>query len=224
MIPLRKQEILRYLGYRRGQELTPEVSTLIDELSLEVQERSHARYLWRIFDFEILSENEIQVLGTDLKLRGTKINHHLRKAQKVALLTGTLGIEIERAIRLYEVSELTKARILDACCVEYIERLLDLAEVEIDHEMAEYTLNSRFSPGYGDLPLIPTQKEFLAAMDATKTLGINLTATSLMVPRKSVTAIIGLFEDEKLAKPRRKAPEDLTVEMVQNGKFNIGHL
>ena len=64
-------------------------------------------------------------------------------------------------------------------------------------------LNRRFSPGYGDLP-IETQAKFLAVTDATKRVGINLSDSFLMIPRKSVTAIIGLFTDGKLARPRRK--------------------
>ena len=221
-LPLNKDEILRYLGYKRKQELTDELSNLINELMLEVQERSNARYFFQDYAMEIDEEkHEIKVVGTDLVLTGKNIFNHLKRAKRVVLLAGTLGIEIERAIRLYEVSELTKAQILDSCCVEYIERVLDLAEVEIDDTYPDLALNRRFSPGYGDLPLMPTQGQFLSAIDATKVLGITLTDTHLMVPRKSVTAIIGLFDDVTVARPNRKAPSDLTNEMVKSLNLNI---
>lgn len=217
-----KSEVLRYLGYRRKQELTDEVSGLVDALMLEVQEKSQAHYKYEVFDLEFDHETpEVKVVGTSLVLTGKNIYNHLKRAQKVVLLVGTLGIDIERAIRQYEISELTKAQILDACCVEYLEKVLDLAEFEIAADFPDYTLNRRFSPGYGDLPLMPTQAQFLATMNAQKDLGISLTATHLMIPRKSVTAITGLFEDAKLARPKRYPDENLSLELAKVGKYNI---
>ena len=66
-------------------------------------------------------------------------------------------------------------------------------EQYIDDETASWgeKLLPRYSPGYGDLPL-SVQPDFLAALDAQKTLGITLTETFLMIPSKSVTAIIGI--------------------------------
>ena len=57
--------------------------------------------------------------------------------------------------------------------------------------VAGCALRHRFSPGYGDLPL-SVQPAFLAALDATRRLGITLTSSFLMVPTKSVTAFVGV--------------------------------
>jgi hypothetical protein len=218
-LPLEKSEVLRYLGYRRKQELTEEVSILVDDLMLEVQEQSQARYFYQVYDLTLDEKTQsVQLTQTDLVLQSKKIYQHLKHAKKVVLLAATLGIEIERKIRLYEVSEMTKAFILDAACVDYIEKICDLAEVEIAAKFPNYTLNRRFSPGYGDLSL-DVQPQFLKTLGADRKLGLTLTETHLMIPRKSVTAIIGLFDDEKLARPRRQAPQNLTVAMVENGNF-----
>ncbi|GFH40279.1 methionine synthase [Pseudolactococcus insecticola] len=220
-LPLEKAEVLRYLGYKRKQELTSDVSDLVDDLMLEVQEKSHARYLYQAYDFTLDEENlAVHLTGTDLVLQSKNIYNHLKNAKKVVLLASTLGIEIERQIRLYELSEMTKAFVLDSCCVDYIEKVCDLAEVDIADRFSDYTLNRRFSPGYGDLSL-DIQPQFLKTLAADRKLGLTLTDTNLMVPRKSVTAIMGLFDDPKIARPRRKEPDDLTVEMVRNAHFNI---
>ena len=55
------------------------------------------------------------------------------------------------------------------------------------------TTNWRFSPGYGDLPL-SAQPALLKALDANRRLGIAVTSTNMLVPVKSVTAVLGLFE------------------------------
>ena len=49
----------------------------------------------------------------------------------------------------------------------------------------------RFSPGYGDLPLV-CQRDFLGLLDAPRQIGLTLTPQLMMVPEKSVSAIIGV--------------------------------
>jgi len=217
-LPLEKTEVLRYLGHKRGQDLSDEMSALIDQLMLEVQDASSPRYRFRVFP---LAHPELRLVGTDVVLTGAVIGRHLAKASHVALLAGTLGVEIERATRRYEATDLTRARILDACAAEYLEKLLDLAELELAAQHPNATLNRRFSPGYGDLPLVPTQATILAALGAANALGITLTATAIMVPRKSVTAVIGLFDDDADARPVRPEPARLTLAMARAGAFNI---
>ena len=52
-------------------------------------------------------------------------------------------------------------------------------------------LRPRFSPGYGDFPL-SAQKQILDGLEAGKRIGITLTEGYLMMPSKSVTAVIGV--------------------------------
>ena len=223
-LPLEKSEVLRYLGYRRKQELTPDISALVDEMILEVQNVSNARYLYQAYDFTLDEANHaIHLTNTDLVLQSKQLYSHLKNAKQVVLLAATLGIEVERQVRLYELSEMTKAFVLDAACVDYIEKICDLAEVDIDTQFTDSILNRRFSPGYGDLSL-EVQPQFLKTLSADRQLGLTLTENYLMIPRKSVTAILGLFEDDKLARPRRKPPQNLTLDMVRNGDFNVSGL
>ena len=220
-LPLEKTEVLRYLGYRRKQELTPAVSALVDEMIREVQDVSNARYLYQASDFTLDEANHaIQLTNTDLVLQSKQLYSHLKHAKQVVLLAATLGIEVERQVRRYELSEMTKAFVLDAACVDYIEKICDLAEVDMATQFTDRVLNRRFSPGYGDLSL-EVQPQFLKTLGADRQLGLTLTENYLMIPRKSITAILGLFDDEKLARPRRKPPQTLTMEMVRNGNYNV---
>lgn len=220
-LPLSKSEVLRYLGYRRKQELTVAISQIIDELMQEVQEISKARYTYQVFDMLIESEQEtIKIVGTDFVIPGKDAYNHLKNAEKIVLYAGTLGLEIERKTRIYEAIDLTKGFIIDACAVEYIEKVLDLAEVDVNNQYSNYFLNRRFSPGYGDVPL-NIQGDFLRVIGADKKLGLTLTDTNLMVPRKSVTAFAGLFKSEKVARPRWKRPNNLTAEMVNRAKMKL---
>ena len=51
----------------------------------------------------------------------------------------------------------------------------------------------RFSPGYGDLP-IEIQKDFFRVLEPNRKIGVSLTESMMMIPSKSVTAIIGISD------------------------------
>ena len=58
------------------------------------------------------------------------------------------------------------------------------------------SLVTRYSPGYGDLPL-SIQRPLLDLLNAQRAIGLTLTPTNLMVPRKSVTAVMGVCDTPK---------------------------
>jgi len=86
--------------------------------------------------------------------------------------------------------------IFDSAATALVERAADAANARARAYAAKQGsfTSWRFSPGYGDLPLA-VQRDFLAALDATRQLGITLTPSNLMVPTKSVTAIVGVHPD-----------------------------
>ena len=59
-----------------------------------------------------------------------------------------------------------------------------------------FFLTTRYSPGYGDLP-IGIQRNFIRLLDTVRRIGLNVSDSGIMIPRKSVTAIIGISEAEK---------------------------
>ena len=83
--------------------------------------------------------------------------------------------------------------LFDAACSAYAEYMADVCQNEVAEAAARCGLQvrGRFSPGYGDLPL-QVQPGLLAALDAGRRLGITLTDSLLMIPRKSITAIVAL--------------------------------
>ena len=64
---------------------------------------------------------------------------------------------------------------------------------ELAEKLPGMFATSRFSPGYGDYPL-RCQREILQYADAPRKIGVTLTAGDMMVPHKSVTALVGLAD------------------------------
>ena len=96
---------------------------------------------------------------------------------------------------------MARAVALHACGSAFVETGCDAAEREIASRFPDQYLTDRFSPGYGDLPL-SLQPEILSLTDATRRLGITLTESLLMVPSKSVTAIVGICDAPQPARIR----------------------
>lgn len=204
---LDRSEVLRYLGYR-GQAISEELSQRIDAQVARSLKLATPSGVWRIVPVSGVVEKdgvpEVTLEGTSLVLSGHSIARHLRGAVGAALLVVTTGMGVERELRRLALTSPLDQAVFDAAGTELAERTADACEASIvaaARERGLYT-NFRFSPGYGDLPL-KTQPELLRTLDAQRQLGVTLTESLLMIPTKSVSAVIGLFpepRDEKRQK------------------------
>ena len=191
-------EVLRYLGYA-GQALTPELDARIDEVVAHCLATCRPRGVTRVFGVAGRGEKGgvpvLRLSGTALELAGRSIAEHLEGAVAVGVLAVTVGMGAEAELRRLSLIDPTAQVIFDAAGTAAVERAADAAEASIVAEAHERGLfcGTRFSPGYGDLPL-STQPVLLDALDAGRLLGIRLSPALLMSPTKSVTAVVGLFE------------------------------
>ena len=193
---LDQNEILRYLGYR-DQEVTPQIQKLMDKCEEQALNLLDPKYVYGRFEISEILEG-IRVQGTDLILKGKDIAEHLTGCREVILMGATAGMILDRWIRRYMVTEPDAGVVLDSCGIQAIEQIMDEVEKEVEAQvLAEgFHMTWRFSPGYGDLPL-ETQKDLVRTLDLSKRIGVSLTESCLMVPSKSVTAIIGIYDPKK---------------------------
>ncbi|MDY0257632.1 methionine synthase [Gudongella oleilytica] len=218
-----KTEVLRYLGYK-NQDIDDNTHSLIDGSIEEIKDLSEERYTYRFFDILDTAEN-VQLKDSNLKLPGHDIAKHLEKSNKCVLLAVSLGHRVDTRIRYYEKTSMTKALIMDACATAAIEDACDRICKKIENELVEGNdiLTSRFSPGYGDLPL-EIQKDFLTTLDAKKSIGLSASASSILIPRKSVTAIVGIVKkDEQIEKRSCESCSKYLDCSYRKGGLSCGH-
>ena len=165
---------------------------MIDKTSAEAEKAVTPRYC-AVESPISRSADGIRVNSCGMLLCGSDIAEHLKGCESVILFAASIGADIERRIRIYEAQDLTRAIIMDCCGSSLIENYCDLVCGSIAERLTERGLfpTSRFSPGYGDLPL-SLQPEFLRALNAQRQIGLTCNEQFLMFPRKSVTAVIGL--------------------------------
>jgi len=196
-----KQEVLRFL-HHSGQEYSKEIDIKIDFLIDNAYSSCSPKTVWGVFEPEF--SDKVYLKGTSVALEGNDIKSHLQGAKKVALMAVTLGINAEREILKFQQIDMVSAVIADAVFGVYADALADSVEQEIINFAKKQKLytNERYSPGYGDFP-IETQKEFARVLNLEKTIGLTVTENNLLIPRKSVTAVIGLFEEKQKIKLNR---------------------
>ena len=175
-----KKETLRYLGYRgEPDELTASLLERCDKAFSEVTPA---------YCCKVLPKSECEIL-----LQGNDINEHLEGCAKVIVFAATLGAASEKLIRTAEISDMAYAVVLDAYASAFIEDYCDRCEEELRCKTGGF-FTWRYSPGYGDYP-ISVQSDFIRFLSADKQIGLTATENHILIPRKSVTAIIGISEN-----------------------------
>ena len=184
-------EVLNYLGYK-NRKADENIERLIKTCILEIGSTSKGKYLYDFF--KIKKENEKIILQeSNLVFPGKDIANHLKHSVKCAVMAVTLGIEIDKKIAFDSKMDLTKAMVMDACASAAVEALCDEVENEIKAKASQdgFYITSRYSPGYGDFPL-KLQQNIINVLACYRKIGLSATKNSLLIPRKSVTAVIGL--------------------------------
>lgn len=196
-----RNEIFRYLGYH-GQAPDSIVQQLVEEILGELQDIVSPKYLSKTFSCEI-TQSQITLFSEDnqnhfpsLTISSKNLADNLRNCHQVILFAATLGLGADKLLQKYEITNMAKATISQACSAAYIEAYCNVLQENIRIEYMEkgIYLRPRFSPGYGDLPL-EMQKNIFEILECAKRLGLTLTESLLMYPTKSVTAFIGLTKD-----------------------------
>lgn len=189
-----RKETLRYLGYR-GQEIEPQILQLIEETAEELERSSMPKSIYQ--------EYECQVTPDKVKLGGLEIHsqnlaRNLKGCERAVLLAATIGRAADFMIKKYSVSNMAKAAVVQAAGAACIESYVDEVEGKIREDAGKrgLYLRPRFSPGYGDFAL-DCQKQIFQILECHKRIGVTLTEGNLMMPSKSVTAVIGLTTKER---------------------------
>jgi len=190
---INEKEVLRYLGYRNHQA-DESVSGYIKELAAELQTCLNPKSVYEKFTCGVDLSGIVRI--ENIVIKSKSLAAHMRDCEWVVLLAVTLGTEADTVIRRYSVIDAAKAAVAQAVCTVMLENLCDALECQIaaEESASGNYLKPRFSPGYGDFELCH-QKDILSLLERKKRIGITLTDGFMMIPAKSVTALIGLTKE-----------------------------
>ena len=138
---------------------------------------------------EALARERALVREAPIRARGVTARGQL-DGKDVVFLCGTLGSEFDMWQRRLSATSAADALFSQRIGLRAVERVMDeleaTARTEVEAEGKR--LLPRWSPGYGGRPL-SLSREIISRLNATKTLGVSVTESDLLVPSKSVTAV-----------------------------------
>ncbi len=186
-----EKRILRLIGYRkRPKEIKEPIKRFIAEEKKKLDYLLHPASIYTIIDY-------------------TETNKHpvFKDAEKVAICICTIGPELEQETKkLMEKNEMTRALILDALGSEAAEEAAIQSDRILAEKAREMNLwpSKRFSPGYGKWDI--KEQRFIFRLLPAADIGVRLTESCMMVPRKSVSFRINFYKEQKLS-TRRHSPK-----------------
>ena len=138
--------------------------------------------------------------GVDLgfmKVCSKSLEKNLDGCDYAYIMAATTGIDAHRLIEKNAIISPLKGMVTDCIGSAAIESFCD----KINFSLCENPdfLRPRFSPGYGDL-CIDCQKKITDFLCTNKNIGLSLTESFMMIPKKSVTAIIGIGKEKNKCK------------------------
>lgn len=190
MIAFERSEVLRYLGYR-GAQPDEMVEQNLDRCIAELQSAAAPKSVFQEFELSHLAEGTMKTGG--VLIRSKNLARTLKGCTSVYLMAATLGLAVDRLITRASAVRMSDAVLYQAAAAAMIEAYCDEVNDTLREEAERVGLycRPRFSPGYGDFR-IEHQRDISRLLDTPRKIGLTVTESCLLVPIKSVTAVIGL--------------------------------
>lgn len=181
---INKKEALRYLGYKNTE---PDDATkhLLAQCEKELMDAIQPKCVYEKTAIQI---NGDRIDFGFMQVKSRALSKNLQGCGSAYIFAATLGPGADRMIERYSRVSPAKSVVTDALASAAIEAFCNKINAEL--EEAE-PLHPRFSAGYGDFD-IKHQSQILDFLDTRRRIGLYLSDSLLMVPTKSVTAVIGI--------------------------------
>lgn len=175
------RDILRFLHFRQEnipQNILDDIDAALDTIYRCADFREvHRRVPVKIEEDALWLDESVRLPYKSLRLLFKNCSH-------IYVVACTLGLSISRLIKKEMAINPAHGVMLDACA-----SMVADAYAGYIQETLGFT-TSRFSPGYGDVPL-ETQRIFAQLLQIEKKIGVHLTEGNLMIPEKSIIYLTG---------------------------------
>ena len=193
-LSLKTREVLRRQGLGGGAKVRPEIKDLILELLASVKK---ARLLEPAVAYEYYTVNSMN--GSQMSLEGDKEIHAplipaiFPEAKELAVLLCTIGARLEKQVTDYtSQGEPLRGMLLDGMGSTAVDMMVLEILRRLSNEVSSrgYEISSPVNPGMPGFPL--TEQWNLLGLVNADEIGVSLTASGVLVPRKSTSMVIGI--------------------------------
>ena len=187
-----KNKLIKTLGGHSADSLSHSTGKTFESLTARIPDLMSPRIMYRML--KIASCKGSLELEGGLRFNSLKAAKIFHGCTDVCCFLATIGNNIdEEIIRLTSMKRSPDAYILDAMGSNAIENVVERFHSRVKKRMLSEgkAVTLRLSPGYCDWPLREQEKIF-SLLDAQK-IGVELCASSLMQPRKTISGIFGIM-------------------------------
>ncbi len=193
-LSLKTKEVLRRQGFRGHSKIRPEITKLILELLASV-ESAHLLEPAAAYEIHPITEMSHRQSPQESKavVHGLLLPPLLTEAKELAAVVCTIGPKLEKqATDYFSRGEPLRGVLLDGIGNAAVDSLTKEICKLITGEASSrgYQASSPISPGMPGLP-IAEQWHLLKLVPVGK-IGVSLTSSGIMVPRKSASMVIGI--------------------------------
>ena len=188
---IEKQGVLNRIGYGDTDNISSRIDSLVDDYIDNYHDFIMPSYSCVYKDIGEVSGSRVRIDAVTFE--SGVLTRLLGECEHAAVFVLTIGGYLEELVAYLSTKGMVlQATVLDAVGSGAVEKLAGEIETEIRLEAAAdgMVVSRRFSPGYCDWD-ISQQKRFFELLDGN-TAGVSLTENMLMMPRKSISGIIGI--------------------------------
>ncbi len=190
--PLNLNEIKRYSGLDKYADFP---SDLLDQTCTEAYILVQPQATWKIYEYD--ASTATIMAPNPLTLQAPKIINYLSQSIQIAVIALTIGPKLEDTVSTYFANgEYTSGLLLDAAGTAAVEVAADQVCDFIKNQAVRqgYLTLPRFSPGYGGWDI--TVQPLILDLANGDVINVTVTESCMLLPRKSITAVIGITPNQ----------------------------
>lgn len=194
LLRLKTKEVIRRAGFRGYAKIRPEIRGLVLELIASVKKAhlSAPAVAYEIHSITEMSRRQLSLEG-DFVLRGPLLPSLLPEAKELVSAVCTIGPKLEKKVtNCFNRDEPLRGVLLDAIGSAAVDSLTEKVCRLITAEASSrgYQASSPISPGIPGFAI--TEQWPLLKMVPARKIGVSLTSSGIMVPRKSASMVVGI--------------------------------
>jgi len=187
-------EVLRRQGLGEPSRVRPEIKKVITELLAEVGKGGllEPAVAYEYYPITAMDSDRISLEG-DRAIEAPLLPAIFPEARELVVLIATIGPRLEKQVTEYtKGGGALRGMVLDGIGTAAVDRLIPEALELITAEVAKrgYEISSPVSPGMPGFPM--TEQWNLLELAPVKEIGVSLSSSGVLVPRKSTSMVIGI--------------------------------
>lgn len=193
-ITISDSEILSYMGYR-DKIPNGNIKTIIDRLKIDALNICKPIFDYHIVDGRVIQKDMIEMNGVVFH-PGAIITHCFKGSEKFIIIVASVGEELDQWIKS-KTDDVMDSFIVDILGSVFVEAVVEWGVKSLEEMFKRelYGISNSYSPGYCGWS-VQEQQELFSILPGCFT-SVTLTPSSLMLPIKSISGVIGVAPNMK---------------------------